>query len=222
MIFLVPLACWLPAAGTGRVRWSVAAPLAACAGLQIAAVERWTPTGLRLTALVAGGIAVAAVLLAGLAVDRPWRGTTGPRRAAGTAATAACAVLVGTVSVLGAFALGLGGPPAEVPPAAELPALPTGLALSGDEDLGCGGGSSTYCGRRLHVRGTAGQGGDEVARRLHDRLIATGWPLVPGDPGKWQGCRARGLLLDRHELCLSLESAQDGVTVLLETGDTWS
>ncbi|MFD0527068.1 hypothetical protein ACFQ1I_07005 [Kitasatospora arboriphila] len=197
----------------GRVRWAVAALLAACAGVQIAAAERWTPAGLRLTALVAAGIAVAVVLLAGLAVDRPGRGTTRPRRAAGTAATAACAVLVGTVSVLGAFALGLGGPPAEVPPAAELPALPTGLALSGDEDLGCGG-SSTYCNRRLHVRGTADQSSDEVARRLHDRLIATGWPLVPGDPGEWQGCRTRGLLLDRHELCLSLESAQDG--------DTWS
>ncbi|MGW4383414.1 hypothetical protein [Kitasatospora sp. NPDC004531] len=221
-IVLLPLALWLLAARPGRVRTAITAILAVLTLVAAAAALELLPGGVRLTSLVLGLFLLAAVSQVGLVLAWPLRGGGEGRGAARrfllAASMTAYTLLTGGGTVLYALALLTSGPPARVPDASVLPAMPAGLRIAADHDRGCGS-SSAYCRRELTVVGAPGQDTAEVLDRLRRRLTAADWPMAQHDPGVWAGCRSHGLLLDADLVCTNLTVTGNAVTVVLSTAE---
>jgi hypothetical protein len=68
------------------------------------------------------------------------------------------------------------------------------------------------------VQSAAGQPDQDVAQRVLGRLTrAYGWHMVPDGTSYWDGCRTEGWLLDRHQVCVSVQTGQAQVVVTLES-----
>jgi hypothetical protein len=221
-----PLACWALAARTARAGWVVAIVLAVCAAAEIALAKGWVLAGARFTLLVAFALVAVMVLFAGIVAEGHQAGvrrlrSAGARGMAGLILSVACSAASLGVIVLFTFGVLVNGSPAAVPSGAGVLPLP-GLVIAGNHDQGCSSGSQTFCSRQIQVRGTAGMPAEDVARRVRGQLAQLyGWHLTPGGPGYWTGCRVEDWLLDRHQVCASIAAGQRGVTVTVQTSDSW-
>ncbi len=227
LAFAFPLACWALAARTARAGWVVAIVLAVCAAAEIALARGWILAGARFTLLVAFALAAVMVLFAGIVAERRQVGvrrlrSAGARGMTGLIPSVACSAA--SLGVIVVFTVGVlvNGSPAAVPSSAGVLPLPAGLVIAGNRDQGCSSGSQTFCSRQIQVRGTAGLPAEDVARRVRGQLAQVyGWHLTPGGAGYWTGCRVEDWLLDRHQVCASIAAGQRGVTVTVQTSDSW-
>ncbi|TQF03031.1 hypothetical protein E6W39_13145 [Kitasatospora acidiphila] len=224
--FAFPLVCWALAARTARVGWITATVLVLCAAAGIALAEEWIFVGAKVTLLLVFALATVAVLIAGIVVEGRRVGvrklrSSGVRGVLGLIlSTLYCVIGLGYI-LLTAFLLVVNGPLASTPSSAEVLPLPAGLAVTENRE-GCDSGSQTICSREIQVRSTTGLPDDAVVRQLQDHLTQTGWQLAPDTPaGSWNGCRAEGWLLDRQQVCVDVQDGQRGVSVLVETTDSW-
>ncbi|MFD7643727.1 hypothetical protein ACFV4P_24080 [Kitasatospora sp. NPDC059795] len=221
ILVLMPLACWLFAAPPGRVRTTVAAVLMALVLFTGATALGLLPFELRLTSLVLGLFLLAAVPLVGLVLAWPVHtGKGGRRRAFAATWTMAYTLLAGGGSAAYGLVLLVSGPPARVPPASALPAMPAGLRVATDRDGGCDRGSVVHCHRELTVAGAPDQDTTRVLDRLRGQLTSSGWPLTHHEEGPWVGCRTHGLLLDAHQVCATLTVTGSTATISLSATDT--
>ena len=225
LVLVLPLTCWGLAARTARTGWSVAIVLAFCAVAEIVLAKGWLLAGERFT-LVAGFALVAAVVLAtGIAAERRQPGglrRAGARIVAGVALSVACiAVSLSGIAVF-VLAVLLYGSPASVPSVAGVLPPPAGLAVTGNRNQGCSAGSQTYCTRQIMIQGPAGLPGPQAAQRILSQLRrGYGWHLNSGGPRYWDGCRAEGWLLDRHQVCVSITASLQAATITIQTSDSW-
>ena len=225
LVLAVPLACWGLAVRTAWTGWAVAVVLAFCAVSEIVLSKGWVLGGERFTLVVAFALTATVILAAGLVAEGRQLGglrRAGARVWVGVAASVACITV--SLGLITLFVLGvlLYGSPASVPSAAGVLPLPARLAVAGNRDQGCGGGSQTSCTRQVVVQGPAGLPGSQVARQVLGQLThAYGWHLTPDARGFWEGCRAEGWLLDRHQVCASITAGQQEATISIYTYDSW-
>lgn len=178
-----PLVCWVLAARTARVSWTIATVLTLCVAAEIALVKDSILASAKITLLVLCALGTVTALVAGVVVEgrrvgmRPLRsagvrGITGLILSVVYGVVALCTVLLLTVMVL------LDGPPAATPSSAEVLPLPAGLAVAENRDEGCSSGSQTICSRVIEVRSATGLSAADVAQQLRDHLAYTdGWQL---------------------------------------------
>lgn len=220
---VIPLICWALVARTVNIGWVNAVILAALAMVQVGLAEMWIPAGERLTLIVACSVAAVMVIFVGIRVEGRYvraRGSraSGPRFLGGLVLLGAFCI-VGLIFLLVFSLLVLvGAGPVSTPSLAQVLPLPAGLSIDKNNDRGCSSGSQTFCMREIVVTSSTGLSEKAMAALLRTQLLRVhGWRLHHDADGNLAGCRFEGLLLDRREVCLSLQPVGEGVTVFLES-----
>jgi hypothetical protein len=232
LVFAVPLLCWALAARTARTGWIVAAVLAVCVAAEIVLAEGWLLGGERFTLVVTFALVTVAALVVGISTEWDLPGVRKIRRSGLKGATRVVTGLTLSVAYCGVCLIAIvfvvieilmNGLPASVPSGAGVLPLPAGLVLAANTDAGCSSGSATVCDRYIQVAGSApGEPGSQVMSRVYAQLTRVrGWDLTSDGDGGWSGCRTIGLLLDRHQECVSVDPGPAGATITLETSDNW-
>jgi hypothetical protein len=192
------LVLWLSMARTRRLRWLVAAALAALAGTAALLATAFPPALIEIT-LMSVAVAVAVVAVAGALQRRrpgpaPATWARWPFRiAAGLLVMSMCAIAV----VL--------RPEPFVPSTDTVLPLPAGLHAT-VEPHGAGNCGSGSCTRTITVTGRPGQPGADVYATVRRHVADRGWG---------HGCRRSGWLLDRTTACIELAQRDDRVTIHL-------
>jgi hypothetical protein len=193
------LLVWLPMARTRRVRWPVAACLAALtAGAALLVVA--FPRGLFEASLAALVAAVTIIVVASVAEQRRLRSQPQPARI-WWLRTVSAVLLMAALCLSGVLL----NPTPFAPPADKVLPMPAGLSATVDpfDDGDCGSGS---CSRTITVTGRPGQSGDDLRAEVERHVRARGWGTE---------CRPVGWLLDRATECLSLSAEADHLTIAL-------
>lgn len=224
-VLVLPLACWLLAARTPRVRVRVLLILAVFAGIEIALVEGWIFPGQKFTLLAVFLIATAVTLLAGIAAEKARRDLPPFRRAglrvltgallSGTWATLAAALIV--FFVFGELAF---GKPVDTPSADTVLPVPSNFYVVANVDRGCGTsvGPQMVCIREIDLQGS----GPTSTAALVDSLTGVyGWHLTRATGQSWNGCRTVGSFLDAHTVCAVIQSRPSADVVTLEAAGDW-
>ena len=161
-VLVLPLACWLLAARTPRVRGRVLLVLAVFAVIEIALVGGWIFPGQKYTLLTVFLLATSATLLTGIAVEKARRELPPFRRAgarvlagallSGTWATLAAALIV--FFIFGEMAF---GEPVGTPSADSVLPVPSNFSVVANVDRGCGAsaGPRWSASARLTCKGSA-------------------------------------------------------------------
>jgi hypothetical protein len=223
LAFVFPVTGWALAARTARAGWVVAAVLIFCVTAEIALARGWLLAGNRYNLLMAFAVATVVALVAGIIIEGrrpgvPALRSAGARRLAGLIVSVAYSVLSLSTVVLFIILAWYQGPPLSTPSSAGVLPLPAGLVIAENLDEGCSGGSGTFCTREIRVQSAARQTDQDVARRVLGHLTrAYGWHLVPDGTGYWDGCRAEGWLLDRQQVCVSIQTGQAQVLVTMQS-----
>lgn len=223
LAYVFPVTGWALAARTARAGWIVSAVLVFCVTAELALARGWLLVGNRYNLLMAFAVATVVALVAGIFVEGrrpgvPALRSAGARRLAGLIVSVAFSVFSLGIVLLFIFLAWYEGPPLSTPSSAGVLPLPAGLVIAANIDEGCSGGSGTFCTREIQVQSAAGQPGQDVAQRVLGRLTrAYGWHLAPDGTGYWDGCRAEGWLLDRQQVCVSVQTGQAQVVVTLQS-----
>jgi hypothetical protein len=102
------------------------------------------------------------------------------------------------------------------PPSSDALPLPPALIVVSDRDQGCSGAALDRCGREIDVRRAPGQSPEQVEQTVTGALARRhGWPGLGPDQ---DSCRYEGWLLGREEVCIDVQSGQNTVQVLLQSG----
>ena len=176
--------------------------------------QRWVFPAARVTLLVVLVLATVVTLAAGLVLDSGASAPNRPWHTIGLALSLAyCGVIaLGVCGV--ALLYGINGLPPTTPPTSEILPLPPGLAVIGNNDEHCSGGSTTICTRVIFVASTTGQNSSAVTEELEAQLAAGGWRN--GD-----GCRTVNVLLDRNVECVQVDDVRGRVSVELDDSSGW-
>jgi hypothetical protein len=223
LAFAFPVAGWALTARTARTGWVVAAVLVFCVTAEIVLARGWLLAGNRYNLLAAFAVATVVALVAGIIIEGrrpgvPALRSAGARRLAGLIMSVAYSVLSLSVVLLFIFLAWYEGPPLSTPSSAGVLPLPAGLVIAKNLDEGCSGGSGTFCTREIQVQSAEGQPDQDVAQLVLGRLTrAYGWRLVANGTRYWDGCRAEGWLLDRQQVCVSVQTGHAQVVVTLQS-----
>jgi hypothetical protein len=223
LALVFPVTGWALAARTARTGWVVLAVLVFCVTAEIALAKGWLLADNRYNLLMAFAVAIVVTLVAGIIIEGrrpgvPALRSAGARRLAGLIVSAAYSVLSLGIVLLFIFLAWYEGPPLSTPSSAGVLPLPAGLVIEKNLDEGCSGGSGTFCTREIQVQSAAGQPDQDVAQRVLGRLTRDyGWHLIPDATGHWDGCRTEGWLLDRQQVCMSIQTGQAHVVVTLQS-----
>ncbi|MGW2663691.1 hypothetical protein ACWCW7_22235 [Nocardia tengchongensis] len=133
----------------------------------------WILESERITMLAALVLTMSAVLITGFVVDHRAAGRGRlPVRGRAAVILAGAAILV-TTFFGGMLILAMNGQRASVPSVSELRPLPAGLVVLDNHSQGCGGNSSTVCGRIFEVGSTGIAGSGSAAALVeHPRAVA--------------------------------------------------
>jgi hypothetical protein len=222
LALVFPVTGWALVARTARVGGVVAVVLLFCVTAEIALAKGWLLAGSRYNLLMAFVLATVVVLVAGIIAEGrrpgvPALRSLGARRRIGLLVSVIYSVLSLGFVLLFIFLAWYAGPPLSTPSSAGVLPLQTGLVIAENLNEGCSGGSEEFCTRQIQVRSGAGQPDRYVAQRVLSRLTRTyGWRLVPDGTGYWDGCRAEGWLLDRQQVCVTVQTGQGQVMVTLQ------
>jgi hypothetical protein len=225
-VLLAPLVLWALAARTRRVGTRVEVALAAIAVLEYTVGHRWLFPDLQYTLVATLSAVTVAALIVGLVKDkraakpprRSWRAVLG-RVLVVVYCTLAIPLIIFATAWIGAE----GGRGAAVPPESSALPLPTGLTMVGDENQGCGSGSSTVCQREIDVVPSGGTADATTVHAIAASLEAAhGWRLTRASgPEDWSACRDQGVLLDWVAECMDVD-LQDGRAVIqISQVDSW-
>lgn len=224
-VLVLPLACWLLAARTPRVRGRVLPILAVFALIEIALVEGWIFPGQKFTLLAVFLVATSATLLVGIAVEKarpdlpPFR-RAGPRVLAGVLLSGAWATLAAALIVFFVFGELAFGKPVATPSAETVLPVPSNFYVVANVDRGCGAsaGAQMVCIREIDLQGS----GPTSTAALVDSLTGVyGWHLTRATDNSWNGCRTVGAFLDAHTVCAVIESRPSADVVTLEAAGDW-
>lgn len=224
-VLVLPLACWLLAARTPRVRGRALLILACCSAIEIAIVEGWIFPERKYTLLAAFLLITSATLVCGISIEKARRDLPPFRRAgarvltgallSGAWATIAVALIV--FFVFGELAF---GEPVGTPPAGTVLPLPSGFSVVANVDKGCGTtvGPQMVCIREISLSG----GGPGSARTVVNSMTGVyGWHMTLAPDHSWNGCRTVGEFLDAHTVCAVVQSRATADVVTLKAAGDW-
>ncbi|MCA2218185.1 hypothetical protein [Jidongwangia harbinensis] len=195
------LVLWLSTARTRRLRWLVAAGLAALAAAAALLATAFPPALVEIT-LMSMAVAMVVVAVAG-ARQRRRLGPAPASWARWPFRIAACLLVMSLCAIAVVLRPGPFLPSTDT----VLP-LPAGLhaAVEPPDDGSCGTGS---CTQTITVTGPPGQPGADVYAAVRRHVADRGWG---------RGCRRAGWLLDRTTACIELAQRDDRVMIHL-SGD---
>jgi hypothetical protein len=214
----VPVLCWVLLARTAQVGALVAAVLAVCAAGALGVLAGWLQTRARVELTLAYIPVMVLVIVAGARAERRRTGSGRSRWArrrtlVGTVLLGVYGVLVFPLVCLFCFMI-VDEP--FVPSSAEVLPPPPGVRVVNDDERGCGSGT---CSRRLVLGSTIGLSAEEIARQVRDGLTTShGWHMDT----QGYACRPHGWLVDRSELCVSLNIVDGRVRMELEGARVYS
>ena len=173
---------------------------------------RWIFPDERVTLLVVLAFASMVMLAAGLISDKGASAPPTPRTRVGSVLSWLYCGVIGLCGCGVVFLYGINGLPPTTPSASVILPLPPGLAITGNIDEQCSGGSTLYCTREISIESTTGLTDNAVVEELEARLGAAGWE---------NGCRQQGVLLDRNTQCVQVGVANGRVNVELDDSSGW-
>lgn len=224
-VFVLPLACWLLAARTPRIRGRVLLILAFCAIIEIALVKGWIFAAQKYTLLAVFLLVTSAALVTGIGVEKarrdlpPFR-QAGARVLIGALLSGACATLAVALIVFFVFGELAFGKPVGTPSADAVLPMPSDFSVVANVDKGCGAtaGPQMVCIREIDLQGP----GPGSTRTVVNSLTGVyGWHLTEAPDHSWNGCRTIGSFLDAHTVCAVVQSKATADVVTLTAAGDW-
>ena len=224
-VLVLPLACWLLAARTPRVRGRLLLALACCAAIEIALVEGWIFPGQKYTLLAVFLLVTSATLLTGIAVEKarrdlpPFR-RAGPRVLTGALLSGTWATLAAALIVFFIFGELAFGEPVGTPSADTVLPMPSNFYVTANVDRGCGTstGPQMVCIREIDLQGS---GPASTAAVIESLTGVYGWHLTLARDHSWNGCRTVGSFLDAHTVCAVVQPRPSADVVTLQAAGDW-
>ena len=224
-VLVFPLACWLLAARTPRIRGRALVILACSAIIEIALVEGWIFPTRKYTLLTVFLLVTSTTLVAGIGVERARRDLPPFRRAGlrvliGALLSGAWATLSVALIVFFVFGELAFGEPVGTPSADAVLPMPSEFYVVANVDRGCGTtvGPQMMCTREIDLRGSGPASTSAVISSLTG---VYGWHLTQAPDHSWTGCRTLGSFLDAHTVCAVVHPRATADVVMLQAAGDW-